>query len=343
MCIAVLTWVARSLREGSLKLPHRRQFLHLTAGAAALPTASRIAWAQAYPSRPIRLVVGFTPGAASDITARLFGTGAAPVLGQQIVVENRPGAAGSIAAQSVSRAANDGYTLFLLALSTLTNEIINPAPSFDLSKAFAPITPLANGTVVLVVNPATSIHSVSELIALAKSKPNEVLYGSTGPGSIPQLAAELFAQRAGIKLTHVPYPGSPQITGDLMGGRITMSFNIASAMIGQIMAGQLTALATAANKRASALPDVPTMAEAGFPDFDTSLWLGLVAPAGTPRPAIDKLADAAHKAMQSPETIETLSKQGYEALDAGPDEFAAFIRSEIARWSDVARAAGLKS
>jgi len=188
-----------------------------------------------------------------------------------------------------------------------------------LSKAFAPIALIANSTIVLVVNPGTNIHTVSELIALAKSKPKEVLYGSTGPGSIPQLA------------------------GDLIAGRITMSFNVASAMIGQIMAGQLTALAIAANKPASALPSVPTMAEAGFPDFDTSLWLGLTAPAGTPRPAIDKLADAAHKAMQRSESIETLRKQGYEPLDAGPDEFAAFIRSEIARWSDAARAAGLKS
>jgi len=296
-----------------------------------------------YPSRPIRLIVGFTPGAASDITARLFAKGAAPILGQQVAVENKPGAAGSVAGQYVVRAAKDGYTLFLFALSTLTNEILNPTPSFDVSKDFAPIALLANGTIVLAVNPASNVRSVAELIALAKSKPEEVLYGSTGMGSIPQLAAELFAQRAGIKLTHVPYPGSPQITGDLIAGRITMSFNIASAMIGQIKAGQLTALATAAKKRAAALPDVPTMAEAGIPDFDTSLWLGLAAPVGTPSRVIEKLADAAHKAMQSPESVEMLRTQGYEPLDALPDQFAAFIRSEIARWSAVVRAAGLKA
>jgi tripartite-type tricarboxylate transporter receptor subunit TctC len=333
---------------------HRRSFLRLSAAPTVLSPAvlspavltSLISSSSAqdgYPSRPIRLIVGFTPGAASDITARLFAKGAAPVLGQQVAVENKPGAAGSVAGQYVVHAAKDGYTLFLFALSTLTNETINPTPSFDVAKDFAPIALLANGTIVLAVNPAANAHSVAELIALAKSKPGEVLYGSTGTGSIPQLAAELFAQRAGIKLTHVPYPGSPQIAADLIAGRITMSFNIASAMIGQIKAGQLIALAAAAKKRATALPDVPTMAEAGMPDFDTSLWLGLAAPAGTPRHVIEKLADAAHKAMQSPDSVETLRMQGYEPLDAGPDQFAAFIRSEITRWSAVVRAAGLKA
>jgi tripartite-type tricarboxylate transporter receptor subunit TctC len=321
----------------------RRTFLQLAANATALLSFKRTASAQdAYPSRPIHLIVGFTPGSASDITARLFAKGASDVLGQQVVIENKPGAAGSLAGQYVARATSDGYTLFLFALSTLTNELINPAPALDVAKDFAPVALLANGTVVLVVNPATNVHNVAELIALAKSKPGEVLSGSTGAGSIPQLAAALFAQRAGIKVTDVPYPGSPQIAGDLMAGRITMSFNIASAVIGQINAGQLTALATAANKRAGALPNVPTMAEAGMPDFDTSLWLGLAAPAGTPRPMIERLADAARKAMQNPDSVETLRKQGYEPLDAGPDAFAAFIKSEITRWSDVTRAGGLK-
>jgi tripartite-type tricarboxylate transporter receptor subunit TctC len=220
-----------------MKLP-RRQFLQVAAGATALRSFPRAAMAEdVYPSRPVHLIVGFTPGAASDIIGRLFAQGAGPLVGQEIVVENKPGAGSSIAAQYVARAAKDGYTLFLPALSTLTNEIINPSASFDLSKDFAPIALLAIGAVVLVVNPVTDVHSVSELIALAKSKPGQVLYGSTGMGSLPQLAAELFAQRAGIKLTHVPYPGSPQIAADLIAGRITMSFTIASSVIGQIAAG----------------------------------------------------------------------------------------------------------
>ncbi|MFZ0423703.1 MAG: tripartite tricarboxylate transporter substrate binding protein [Xanthobacteraceae bacterium] len=322
----------------------RRQFLHLAASAAGLFPLTRVAMAQdAYPSHPIRLIVGFTPGAASDIAARLFAKGASDILGQPVVVENKPGAAGSIAGQYVTHAANDGYTLLLFALSTLTNEILNPTPSFDVSKDLAPIGLLATGSIVLAVNPASNVRSVAELVALAKSKPGGVLYGSTGVGSIPQLAAEMFAQRTGVKLTHVPYPGSPQITGDLLAGHITMSFNIASGVIGQIEAGQLLGLAVAANKRSSALPNVPTMAEAGIPDFDTSLWLGLAAPAGTPRPIIEKLADAARQAMHSPDALEILRKQGYEANDADPDKYGAFIHSELERWSGVIRAAGLKS
>jgi tripartite-type tricarboxylate transporter receptor subunit TctC len=326
-----------------MKLP-RREFLHLTAGMAGLSSLPRAAMAEdAYPSRPVHLIVGFTPGAASDIIGRLFAQGAGPLVGQEIVVENKPGAGSSIAAQYVARAAKDGYTLFLPTLSTLTNEIINPSASFDLSKDFAPIALLAIGAVVLVVNPATNVHSVSELIALAKLKPGQVLYGSTGMGSLPQLAAELFAQRAGVKLTHVPYPGSPQIAADLIAGRITMSFTIASSVIGQIAAGEVTALATAASKRPSSLPNVPTMAEAGMPDFDTGLWLGLAAPAGTPQAAINKLADAASKAMHATRTVEALRMQGCDPLDAGPDEFAAFLRSENELWTAVARAAGMKS
>ncbi len=266
----------------------RRTFLSLLAGTAAVPAGlPAIASADTYPSRPIHLVVGFTPGAASDVIGRLFAQSAGPVVGQQIVVENKPGAGSIIAAQYVARAAKDGYTLFLPALSTLTNQIINPAPALDLNRDFAPIALLAIGAVVLVVNPASNVRSVPELIALAKSKPGGVLYGSTGQGSLPQLAAEMFAQRAGVKLTHVPYPGSPQIAEDLLAGRITMSFTIASSVIGQIAAGQILALATAATKRPSALPNVPTMAEAGMPDFDTGLWLGLAAPVGTPRPVVE--------------------------------------------------------
>jgi tripartite-type tricarboxylate transporter receptor subunit TctC len=321
----------------------RRNFVHLLAGAAAFSAGARVGLAQdAFPSRPIHVIVGFTPGAAADVAARVLSQGAGPILGQKIVVENRPGAGSSIAAQYVAHAANDGYTLFLATLSIITNQIINPNPSLDLMKDLAPIALLESGAVVLVVNPASNIHSVTELIAVAKAKPGEVLH-ATVVGSLPHLASELFAQRAGVRLMQVPYQGSPQAVIDVIAGRATMTFSPASSVVGQIAAGKLRALAAAAKKRASALSDVPTMAEAGMPDFDASLWFGLLAPAGTPRPVIEKLAAAAHQAMDAPEAIATLRKQGYEPLFAGPDEFTAFMRSEIARWSEVARAAGLKS
>lgn len=319
-------------------MPHLDRRAVSLLGLSALLAPAALAQ-EAYPARPIRLIIGFTPGAASDICGRLFAEYAAPILGQQFVPENKPGAGSSIAAQYVARAAPDGYTLFVPALSSLTNELANPAPSFDMSKDFAAVALLANLAIVLVVNPATGVRSLADLIAYAKAKPGQVLYASVGAGSLPHLCGVMLAQRAGIDLVHVPYPGSPQGVMDVVAGRITAMFAPASGIIGQVAAGKLVALATAADKRPVALPDVPTMAEAGMADFDTSLWLGLLAPAGTPRPVIDKLADAAHKAMHSPAAVATLRKQGYEPLDAGPDAFSAFIRSEITRWSAVARAA----
>jgi tripartite-type tricarboxylate transporter receptor subunit TctC len=297
----------------------------------------------AYPSRPVHLVVGFPPGAAADITGRMLASGLGHILGQQVVVDNKPGAGSSIAAEFAAHAANDGYTLFLGSSANVTNQAINPALGFDIVKDFEPIAPVSAAAVVLVVNPATDVHSVVELIALAKKKPGEVLYASTGVGAAPHLAAELFSQRAGIKLVHVPYQGSPQAVADLIAGRTMMMFSPASTVIGQIAAGKLTALASAANKRPSILPDLPTMAEAGMPDFDTGIWFALMAPKGTPQGIVDTLAAATQKAMREPDAVATLSKQGVDPLSGGPDDLKRFVASELARWSEVARAAGLKS
>jgi tripartite-type tricarboxylate transporter receptor subunit TctC len=322
----------------------RRKILQLTVSAAALPATSPIAIAQTYPSRPIRLIVGFTAGAASDVIARILARGAGPIVGQQIIVENKPGAGSSIAAQLVAHAPKDGYTLFLPALSTLTNEIVNPSsPPLDMSKDFAPIAQLAAGPFFLTVNPALGAHSVADLVALAKSKPGELTYGSVGAGSLPHLCGVLFEQQAGIKLVHVPYPGSPESVTDLIAGRITMAFVVGSSTIGQINAGQLTPLATTGAKRSSLLPNVPTMTEAGVPGFGFDLWLGLLAPVGTPPPIIAALAEASRKAMHTEDAVDSLHKQGYNPLDVGPDEFAAHIRGDVARWTDVVRVAGLKS
>jgi tripartite-type tricarboxylate transporter receptor subunit TctC len=286
-------------------------------------------------------MVGFTPGSSSDISGRVFANGASQILGQNVVVENKPGAGGSIAAGLAARAANDGYTLYLQALSTLTYKITHPEAPFDLVNDFAPVALLATGAIVMVVDPKIGVNSVAEFTALAKTKPGQILFGSVGPGSLPDLCGELYAQRAGVKLVQVPYPGSPQVIIDLMAGRVAMNFAIASSVLGQIASGQVKPLAIAADKRSDLLPDVPTMAEAGIPDFDTPLWFGLLAPKGTPQPAIDKLADAARKGMHTPESLNALHSQGFVADDMGPDRFGAFIKSEIARWSQVAQAAGL--
>jgi tripartite-type tricarboxylate transporter receptor subunit TctC len=287
-------------------------------------------------------MVGFTAGASSDIIARLYAKGAGSIVGQEMIVENKTGAGSSIAAEYVARAAKDGYTLFVPALSTLTYKIVHPEARFDMIRDFAPVALLATGPLVMAVDPKLGVNSVKEFTALAKSRPGEILFGTVGPGSLPDLCGELYAQRAGVKLVQVPYPGSPQITTDLMGSRIMMSFQITSSIIGQIEAGQIKALAVAADKRSDLIPDVPTMAEAGMPDFNTPLWFGLVAPAGTPPPVIDKLAAAARRAMHEPETVELLGKQGFAPEDMGPDDFGSFIRSEITRWSAVVSAANIK-
>ena len=318
-----------------------RRTLSVLGLAAMLPPQFALA-EDAYPSRPVHVIVGFTPGAASDITARVLGESMGPILGRQIVVENKPGAGSSIAAAYVGHESKDGYTLFLATLSIVVNQIINPNPSLDLVRDLAPIALLASVPVILVVNPGSDIHSVADLISLAKAKPGQALH-ATVVGSLPHLASELFAQRADIKWTQVPYQGSPQTMTDVIAGRALVTFSPASTVLGQIAAGKLRALATAAHKRSRALPDVPTLEEEGMPDFDASIWFGLSAPAGIPRPVIDKLAGAATEAMQTPRAQEALRKQGFEPLNGGPDDFAEHIRRETARWTEVAQAAGLRS
>jgi tripartite-type tricarboxylate transporter receptor subunit TctC len=307
-------------------------------GAATPTTAAETD----YPNRPIRLIVGFTPGSAADITARVIGQRMGQALGQQFVVESKPGAGSSLAAEAVARAPKDGYTLFLLSSANIANAAINPNLSFDVAKDFAPIALVDTAAVILVVPPSTGVKTVQELIDLAKSKPGQLAYASTGVGGAPHLSGELLSMRTGVKLVHVPYQGSPQAATDLLAGRVAMMFSPASAVVSQVGAGSLRALASAASKRPGILPNVPTMAEAGVPDFDTSIWFGLVAPAGTPRAVIDKLAGAVRDAMATSEVVTALRPQGMDPLSGGPDEFGRHIASEIKRWGEVAQAAGLK-
>ncbi|MCC6779328.1 MAG: tripartite tricarboxylate transporter substrate binding protein [Hyphomicrobiales bacterium] len=320
-----------------------RALVATTAAVLALLLAASRADAQTdYPSRPIRLIVGFIPGSSADITARVLGQRMSQTLGQQIVVENKPGAGSSLGAELVARAPKDGYTLFVGSSANITNAAINPNLPFDIARDLAPVALINTAAVILVVHPSLGVGSLSGLIALARSKPGELLYASTGVGTAPHLSGELLGMRAGIKLVHVPYQGSPQAATDLLAGRVSMMFSPASAVISQVEGGTLKALASAASKRPGILPNVPTMAEAGMRDFDTSIWFGLMAPAGTPRDIVDKLARSASEAAASPEVIATWRPQGIDPLTGGPDEFSRHITSEIKRWGDVAQAAGLK-
>ncbi len=315
----------------------------LTAVAlAAICLAVAPAMALDYPVRPVRVLVGFTPGAAADITARVLASRLTEILDQQVVVENKPGAGSNLAADYVSHAAKDGYTLLIGTSANLTNAVISPKLGFDFVKDFAPIALITTAPVILVVNPSLGVNSVQELIALAKQKPGEINYASTGVGAAPHLAGELFNARAGLKTVHVPYQGSPQAVTDLIAGRVSMMFSPASAVLPHVKDGKLKALASAASKRPSAAPDLPTMAEAGVPDFDASIWFGLMAPAGTPRPIIDKLAAAVNEALKADALRASYAAQGFDLLGGGPAEMARTIAADTERWEAAARAAGLK-
>ena len=312
--------------------------LALVAAIAAAPQAR----ADDYPSRPIRLIIGFPPGSAADITARLVGAHMSETLGQQLVIESRTGAGSGIAAEFVARAPADGYTLYIGTSSNLTNAAINPNLRFDFAKDFAPVTPLTILPLILAVHPSLGVSSVKELIELARSKSGELTYASVGPGTVPHLSTELFSVRAKVKLVHVPYQGSPPAVTDLLAGRVSMMLGVASTIMPHVEAGRLKALASSSAKRAHFAPNLPTMAEAGLPDFDAGVWFGLVAPAGTSRAVIEKLSAAANAALASEEVAGKLRAQGFEPLGGPPDEFARYIARETVKWDVAAEAAGLK-
>jgi tripartite-type tricarboxylate transporter receptor subunit TctC len=298
--------------------------------------------AEDYPAHPIRLIVGFPPGSAADITARLVGEDMSKSLGQQVVIETRPGAGSSIAGEYAAHAPADGYTLYIGTSSNVSDAVTNPNLRFDFSKDFAPITLLTGLPLVLAVNPSLGVSSFDQLIALARAKPGQLTYASVGVGTVPQLACELISIREHIKLVHVPYPGSPPAVTDLLAGRVSMMLGVASTIMPYVKSGRLKAFAVSTAKRSRLVPDLPTIEELGVPDFDATVWFGLMAPAATPRPIIDKLAAAANAALKSPQTIANLETAQFEPLGGSPGDFAAFIARETAKWRMVAEATGLK-
>jgi tripartite-type tricarboxylate transporter receptor subunit TctC len=322
-----------------MQLP-RRRFLHLAAAAAGAVAISRAARAEDYPSRPVRIIMGFAPGASGDISARVLAQALGRLLGQQFIVENRTGAGSNIATNFVAHAANDGYTLLQGTIANTINPVITPNLPFEFPKDFAPISLFTTLPNIVVVNPSLGVHTIAELIKLAQEKPGELSYGSAGVGGTSHFSGELFNLMAGVKLVHVPYTGSAQAATDLLGGRIQVMFSPASTVLQFIAEGRLVALASTGLRRASAAPDLVTVSEAGVSGYDTSGWFGLLAPAGTPRDIIERLADASNAAAKLPDVIATLKVQGFDIIGGSPAEFAAFIRNDLAKWTRVAAAAG---
>ncbi len=320
----------------------RRYALRLSIFLTALAVAPAAHAQATFPDRPIRLVVGFTAGAASDVTARLVGNQMSQVLKQPVVVVNRPGAGATIAATEVARAPNDGYTLFLGSSAIAASMSFMPNLQFDMKKDFVPITPINNVPLILGIDPSLGIKSVKELVARAKAKPDSISYASPGVGTGTHLGAELFAVRTGIKIRQVSYRGSPEAVGDVAAGRVSFIISPSSAIMGAVQAGRILPLATAGAKRTFIAPALPTMMEEGVPDYDVSTWFGLMAPAGTPKPIVDALAKAANAALDSDEVKASFKKQGFDALGGSPEEFAVFLDSELKKWAAAAEAAGIR-
>src|SRR5215210_6781557 len=310
--------------------------------AAMIACAPPPAGAQDYPSRLVKIIIGFGPGATADITARVLAQRFNEKPGQQFVVENKPGAGSNLAADFVARAPKDGYTLLMATTANAINQTVSPNLTFDFAKDLAPVTLVASVPNVLVAHPSLGALSVQELIALAKSKPEQIFFGSSGVGTSTHLSGELFNQMAGVKLVHVPYPGSAQAIADVLTGRIALLFSPASTVLPHVRDGTLKALATTGAKRTAIAPELPTMAEAALPGYETDLWLALLAPTGTPRAVIDTLSLAVNEALQVNEVVAPLRAQGIDPLGGTPEEFGRYLEAEIRKWAAVAKAAGVK-
>ncbi len=303
-----------------------------------------VALAQAYPNRPIRLVVAFPPGGATDVFARIVQGRFSEALGQNIVIEHRAGAGGMIGADLVAKAPPDGYTLLIGNIAALAMNVgVYSKMPYDPVKDLAPVLRTVDVSYALVVHPSVPAKTVQEFIAYAKANPGKLSYGSAGSGSAPHLATELLKQRAGIDIVHVPYKGGGPMVTDLLGGQIQVGIGDQANLMPQVKAGKLRVLAVGSPRRSPNYPDVPTIAESGLPGFEAGAWQGLAAPAGTPPDVVKRLNETLVKVMQMPDVRERLLGAGLEPVGGSPEDFAQFIKSEIAKWSKVAKDVGARA
>jgi tripartite-type tricarboxylate transporter receptor subunit TctC len=324
-----------------MKLP-RRKFLHLAAGAASLPVMSRIARAQAYPSRPVHIVVGFPPGGSVDITARLIGQWLSERLGQPFVVENRPGAGTNVGTEAVVRASGDGYTLLLASQTNAVNATLYDKLNYSFIRDIAPVAGISREPNVMVVNPSFPAKTVPEFIAYAKAHPGDINFASGGNGSPPHVSGELFKMMTGVNMTHVPYRGGAPALTDLLAGQVQVQFATMSSSIEYIRARKLHALAVTTATRSDALPNLPTVGDF-VPDYEASFWGGIGAPKSTPAEIISKLNREVNAALADPKFKARLSDQGSTVLAGSPADFGRLIADETEKWGKVVRAAGIKA
>ncbi len=309
--------------------------------SVALPLP--LAAAQAYPDKPIRVIVPVPAGGTPDVVARMVAPGLSTLLGQQLVIDNRGGAGGLIGAELAARAVPDGYTVFFSSPGSLTIlPHLQKQVAYDTLKDFAPISLVSIGPFLLITHPSVPARTVKELIALARAEPGKLNYASAGNGAANHLAMELFKSMAGVNITHVPYKGAPQAVTDLIGGSVNLMFNSIPPVLQHIKTGRLRLLAVASAKRSPQLPDVPTVSEAGVPGYEAITWFGLLAPAKTPKPIIARLNDVMVKVVHAPDLKSQLEIHGYDPVGSSPEEFAAFIRAESEKYAKVVKFSGAK-
>jgi len=311
--------------------------------AALLLSTTTLAGAQQFPSKALHLIVPFPPGGGNDTVARAIAQQLGPDLGQPVVVDNRPGAGGSVGAELAAKAPPDGYTLFLAGVgSHVVNPNLHARLPYDPVRDFTPITLLATAPSVLVVNPAVPARTVAEFTAYARAHPGELNYASNGNGSAAQLAAAMYESMANVRMVHVPYKGIAPALTDLLSGEVQLMFGTVVALVPHIQAGKLRALAVTSRSRSALLPDVPTLAESGVPEYEAGSWYGVMAPAGTPREIVERLHGAIVRALKEPEVAKRLAAEGAIVIGSTPEEFGAHLRVELARVAKLVRAAGIR-
>jgi tripartite-type tricarboxylate transporter receptor subunit TctC len=315
-----------------------RLALALAAALLAAPTVLVTGcFAQDYPTRPVRIIVPFGAGGPADVTARLIGNILQDGFGQPFVVEDRPGAGGVIGTVEAAKSAPDGYTLLMMSNTQTANESLVPQRKYELMRDLAPIAPVNYSDLVIVVNPQVQAKTLQEFIALAKSQPGKLNYASSGQGTPYHMAGELFKAMAGIDLVHVPYRNSGEARSGVIGGQVQMMIDAVTTMAPNVEAGQVRALATTGKSRSGVLPNVPTVTDAGVPGYEATIWLGFMAPAGTPKPIIDKLNAAINAAVKRPDIVKLWAGQGAVAMSMSPEEFDKYLRSDIVKWADVVK------
>jgi tripartite-type tricarboxylate transporter receptor subunit TctC len=314
----------------------------LRAVLAVLLLTSLNCWSQAYPARSVRIVVPFAVGGPADIYGRFIGTKLSEALGQPFVVENRPGGGSIVGTDVVAKSPADGYTLLMMSNTHTVNETLIPKKPFELMRDLAPISGVNSSDLLMVIHPSVQAANLREFIAMAKAYPGKLFYASSGPGTPYHMAGELFKHMAGVDIVHVPHKGSDQARTAVLGAQVHMMFDAITTMAGQSRAGKVRALGSSGKSRSAIMPDVPTVSEAGVPGYEATIWLGLMAPAGTPRPVLERLSSEVNKIVNSADVKEAWAKQGAQPMGMTVDGFDKFLRADVQKWSKLVKDTGMK-